>query len=112
MTKRLFLLHEHEQVLLKTGSSKAHGILDLSVFSWVFQYPIVPEADPENSVWARGSRQLYCKVTSTLGGGEWSASSPGRFTPGERAPGTHSIGGWADPRAGLDDLEKRKFLTL
>jgi hypothetical protein len=30
----------------------------------------------------------------------------------ERAPGTHWIGGWVDLRAGLDDLEKRKFLTL
>jgi hypothetical protein len=27
-------------------------------------------------------------------------------------PGTHWIGGWVDPRAGLDDVEKRKFLTL
>jgi hypothetical protein len=27
-------------------------------------------------------------------------------------PGTHWIGGWMDPRAGLDDLKKRKFLTL
>jgi hypothetical protein len=32
--------------------------------------------------------------------------------PRERAPGTHCIGGWVDPRAGLDDVEKRKFLTL
>jgi hypothetical protein len=32
--------------------------------------------------------------------------------PGERAPGTHWIGGSVDPRAGLDDMEKRKFLTL
>jgi hypothetical protein len=30
----------------------------------------------------------------------------------ERAPGTHWIGGWVVPRAGLDELEKRKFLTL
>jgi hypothetical protein len=37
---------------------------------------------------------------------------PGRFTPGERPPRTHWIGGWLDPRAGLDDVEKRKFLTL
>jgi hypothetical protein len=44
--------------------------------------------------------------------GEWSISRPGRFTPGERAPGTHWIGGWVDPRAGLDDVKKRKFLTL
>jgi hypothetical protein len=26
--------------------------------------------------------------------------------------GTHWIGGWVNPRAGLDDLQKRKFLTL
>jgi hypothetical protein len=26
--------------------------------------------------------------------------------PRERAPGTHFIGGWVDPRAGLDDMEK------
>jgi hypothetical protein len=32
--------------------------------------------------------------------------------PRERAPGTHFIGGWVDPRAGLDDMEKWKFLTL
>jgi hypothetical protein len=37
-----------------------------------------------------------------LAGGEWSFSRPGRFTPGERAPGTHWIGGWVDPIAGLD----------
>jgi hypothetical protein len=43
-----------------------------------------------------------------LVGGEWSASRPGRFTPGERAPCTRSIGGWVD----LDHVEKRKFLTL
>jgi hypothetical protein len=29
-----------------------------------------------------------------LDGGEWSASRPGRFTPRERAHGTHRIGGW------------------
>jgi hypothetical protein len=45
-------------------------------------------------------------------GGEWSTSRPCRFTPRERAPGTHWTGGWVDLRAGLDDLEKRKFLTL
>jgi hypothetical protein len=35
---------------------------------------------------------------------EWSTSRPGSFTPGERAPGTHCIGGWVDLRAGLNDL--------
>jgi hypothetical protein len=31
---------------------------------------------------------------------------------GERALGTHWIGGWVEPRASLDDVEKRKYLTL
>jgi len=33
-------------------------------------------------------------LTSALDGGEWSALRTGRFIPGERAPGTHWIGGW------------------
>jgi hypothetical protein len=48
-------------------------------------------------------------LTSALDGGEWSASRPGRFTPRERAPGTHLIGGWAGPRAVLDAMVKRKI---
>jgi hypothetical protein len=32
--------------------------------------------------------------------------------PGGKSADTHWIGGWVDPRAGLDDLEKRRFLTL
>jgi hypothetical protein len=39
-------------------------------------------------------------------------SRPGRFTPGERDPCTHWIGGRVGTRAVLDDVEKRKFLTL
>jgi hypothetical protein len=49
-------------------------------------------------------------LTSALVEGEWSASSPDRFTP--PPPGTHLIGGWMGPRAILYDVEKRKFLTL
>jgi hypothetical protein len=44
--------------------------------------------------------------------GEWSASRLGHFTPGERAPRTHWLEGLVGPRANLDDVEKRKFLTL
>jgi hypothetical protein len=44
--------------------------------------------------------QIHIFLTSALVGGEWSA------------PGTHLIGGWVGPRAGLDEVEKRKFLTL
>jgi hypothetical protein len=39
-------------------------------------------------------------------------SRPCSFTPRERAPGTHWIRGWVDPRAVLDAVEKRKYLTL
>jgi hypothetical protein len=56
--------------------------------------------------------QIHIFLTSSLVDGEWSASRPGRFTPGERAPSTHWIGGWVDPRACLDGVEKRKFLAL
>jgi hypothetical protein len=44
--------------------------------------------------------------------GERSALRPGRFTTGERAPGTQWIGGWMGPRTGLDDVRRRKFLIL
>jgi hypothetical protein len=50
--------------------------------------------------------------TSALAGGEWSTLCPSRFTPGERARDTHWIGGWVDLRAGPDNLENRKFLTI
>jgi hypothetical protein len=56
--------------------------------------------------------QIHIFLTSALVGGEWSASRPGHFTPEETAPGTHSIGGWVDPRAGLNNVKKRKFLIL
>jgi hypothetical protein len=30
--------------------------------------------------------------------------------PRGKSPGTHWIGGWVDPRADMDDMEKYKFL--
>jgi hypothetical protein len=41
-------------------------------------------------------------LTSALDAGEWSVTRPGRFTLVEVAPGTHCMGGWVGPRAGLD----------
>jgi hypothetical protein len=38
----------------------------------------------------------------------WSASCPGRFTPRERTPSAHWIGGGVGPNAGLDAVAKRK----
>jgi hypothetical protein len=38
--------------------------------------------------------QLQTFLTSALGGGEWSTSYPGLFTPRENTSGTHWTGGW------------------
>jgi hypothetical protein len=38
--------------------------------------------------------------------------APAALPPGKEPPATHWIGDWMDPLAGLDDMEKRKFLTL
>jgi len=50
--------------------------------------------------------QLQSFLKAALDGGEWSASRPCGFTPGVRALGTHWIGGWVSPRAGLDAVLK------
>jgi hypothetical protein len=55
--------------------------------------------------------EIYIFLTSALAGGDWSASLPGLFTAEKGAPGAHWIG-WMDPRADLDDVEKRKFFAL
>jgi hypothetical protein len=51
-------------------------------------------------------------LPSALDGGEWSVSRPGRFTPWERAAGTHLTGDSVGLRAGLDTVEKRRILIL
>jgi hypothetical protein len=56
--------------------------------------------------------QIHIFLTSAVVGREFTVSSTGRFTPGERAAGTHCIGGRVGPRDGLNDVEKIKFLTL
>jgi len=48
---------------------------------------------------------VHLFLTSACGGDEWLTSRPGRFTPGKNT-GTHWIGGWMDPTASLDVLEK------
>jgi hypothetical protein len=51
---------------------------------------------------------LHLFQTSTVNGNEWSASRPGRFSPRERASGTHWVG-WVGSRAVLDAVVKRKI---
>jgi hypothetical protein len=55
---------------------------------------------------------IHAFLTLALVGDEWSASRPSRFTSEETATGTLRIGSWVGPRAGLDEVEKRKFLTV
>jgi hypothetical protein len=50
--------------------------------------------------------QTHVFLTSGLGD-EWSATWQSRFTPG-----VQWIEDWVDPKAGLEDMEKRKLLTL
>jgi hypothetical protein len=59
--------------------------------------------------WGSGGISPIHSLTSALDGGEWSASHPGHFTPKERPPGIHWIGGWVGPRAVLDAVVKKKF---
>jgi hypothetical protein len=49
--------------------------------------------------------EIHIFLTSALVGGEWSASLPCGFTPGERASGTHWIEGWVGPRASLETVD-------
>jgi hypothetical protein len=55
--------------------------------------------------------EVYFRAsTSALNGNEWSASGHGRFTPGEKALGSHDIGSWVGPRAGLDAVAPREII--
>jgi hypothetical protein len=56
--------------------------------------------------------QIQVFLTSALDGSEWLATRPGRLPSEKEALATNWIGGWVGPRAGLDAVEKRKFLTL
>jgi hypothetical protein len=51
-------------------------------------------------------------LTSSLCGGKWLASHPGRFTARNRAPVIHWIGCWVDPRVDLVVVAKKKKYPL
>jgi hypothetical protein len=53
--------------------------------------------------------QLHAFLTSALGGGEWLASRPDRFTPGERAYRIRWTRGWVGLRAVLNTEKKKKY---
>jgi hypothetical protein len=63
--------------------------------------------------WRRLGKRMYSSysfLTSTLDGGEWSASRPDSAFPGERTSDTHCTGGWVGLRAGLDTEVRGKIL--
>ena len=53
--------------------------------------------------------QFHTFLTSPLDGGEWLSSRPSRFTPGKKAPGTHTVGDLVGPGAGLEVVVKSVF---
>jgi hypothetical protein len=67
--------------------------------SFFFSYPCAffNSAPCHEGVLGEWKHSSSHSLTSALDGGEWSASRPGRFTPRERAPGTHWIRGWVGP---------------
>jgi hypothetical protein len=61
-------------------------------------------------MWAYRKRanKAHAFDNSALDGSERSALRSDQFSPGERAPGTHWIGGWVDHKSGADMVSKRK----
>jgi hypothetical protein len=56
--------------------------------------------------------QIHIFFTSALVGGEWQLHAPAALHPEKEPRVPIVIGGWVGPRAGLDDVEKRKFLNV
>jgi hypothetical protein len=54
--------------------------------------------------------KLQTFLIPTLNGSVWSTSCPGHSKPGERASGTHCIGGWVIPQVSLDVAAKKSLL--
>jgi hypothetical protein len=68
---------------------------------------------PLHAMEAHGGREVQLLLILNLGtrwGWVVSVTPWPRFTPGERTPSTHWIGGWVGPRAGLDAGARRKIL--
>jgi hypothetical protein len=99
---------------VRNNFSQKHSSPQNYLLTWVYTVSIfweliVPIILSKTCICTRVLFRTF--LTSAVGGNEWSASRPGRFTPGERASGIHWIGGWVALRTGLDDVKKRKFLT-
>jgi hypothetical protein len=56
--------------------------------------------------------RIYAFFASTLDGGECSVSRPVRFTPRERASGTHWIAGWKILKQELTPWKRENLLSM
>jgi hypothetical protein len=76
---------------------------------------VVPVLNELSTTPSRRMGEWMCRSTFSWPRHELEVSgqlhAPAALTPG-KSPGTHWIGGWVDHRAGLDNSENRKFLTL
>ena len=61
----------------------------------------------DKKAWRGGEGELHS--TSALDEGEWSAYRLDRLTPRYVNPSIHYLGGWVDPRTGMDNSEMRKI---
>jgi hypothetical protein len=82
-----------------------HWTFHIHVLSWWMYCSTICR----HSVYVGVEAYLHSLLTSTLYGRQWSALRCGRFTIWVRAPGTHLVGGWLGPRAGLEVLENRNI---
>jgi hypothetical protein len=78
----------------------------------MFSLRFINEALCHKDIYGGGGGIAPPFLTSSLGGDECSASRTDRFIHRETTPGTHSIGGWVGPRAGLVAVYKRNILVL
>jgi hypothetical protein len=98
-------MSEHSHSLLKPAP-KIQQHLTLEVNLSLYFFNSAPHHVGVLGEWRYVSTH---SLASALDGGEWSASRSGHFTPRERYPGTHWIGGWVGPRGVLDAVVKRKI---
>jgi hypothetical protein len=93
------MLKERRKNSIMDGKGKLKGKVD----------PALNKAPRHEGVLGELRYSSTHSLTSALDGGEWSASRPSRFTPRERDPCTHWIGGSVGPRDVLDVVVKRKI---
>jgi hypothetical protein len=98
-TSESLALYLYDLILLTEGEAKGEVVLCFK------------RAPRHEGVLGEWTYSYTHSLTSALDGGEWSASSSDRFTPRERTPCTHWIGGWVGPRAVLDAVVKKDILS-